>query len=395
MRPSAPVRRRLLKFGTAALCALPALALPRLGQAAPALSPTSASTPPGPRTEAGALAVTQLLDMSPAQQELSRDYSTGIRLAFAELRQNKEFAPALRTIETDGRAESVRQAIALVRDDASQVALVGAVGEDLALASLAESARSGLDLAHIAPWLADGQFDSDERLIALFASREEQVRVVLHNLATVGVAELAVVYPSLARQAALQAGTEATAQRLGLQQRSLTAPPGMPMAAFGAGLPRSLPAFVLFMGGSIELAQFTVGLAQAGLQRYVICLSDVDPATFGQLHPGKGVPVIFTQVVPNPRSGSVPVVRAYRAALERFFDEAPSPVSLAGYLAGRYTAAVLAPLGANASRTRVTAALRRRPAADLDGYRLAFSGASRASNFVAQTLLNARGVLVS
>ena len=353
----------------------------------------AAATPAAP--EAGAVGVTQLLDMSPAQQELSRDYSTGIRLAFAELRQNRQFAPALRTIETDGSVASVRRALARVKDEPGQVALVGTVGEDLALASLRESAAAGLELPHIAPWLADAQFDGDERLLALFASREEQVRVVLRNLATVGVSDIAVVYPGLARQLALQPGTDAAARRLGLRQRSLTVPPEQPMAAFAAGLPRELPAFVLFMGASIELAQFTVGLAQAGLQRYVICLSDVDAATFSQLNPGKGVPVIFTQVVPDPRTGSVPVVRAYRAALGRFFDEAPSPVSLAGYLAGRYTAAVLGALGPNPTRSRVATELRRRPGAELDGYRLDFAGASRASNFVSQTLLNAHGTLVS
>ena len=376
------IRRRALLLGTATL--------PLTG-----FKPAHAAPAAAERADAGAIGVTQLLDMSPAQQELSRDYATGIRLAFAELQQARQFAPTLRTIETDGSAAAIRQAVTRVKDDPAQVALVGAVGEDLALASLRESSAMGLDMPHIAPWLADAQFDADTRLLALFASREDQVRVVLHNLATVGVADIAVVYPSLSRQLALQSGTDAVAQRLGLKQRAMTVPAGQPMAAFAAALPRALPAFVLFMGGSIELAQFTVGLAQAGLQRYVICLSDVDAATFGQLNPGKGVPVIFTQVVPNPRGASVPVVRAYRAALGKFFDEAPSPISLAGYMAGRYTAAVLGALGPNATRARVATELRRRPGADLDGYRLAFGTSNRASNFVGQTLLNARGTLVS
>ncbi|MDM0113097.1 hypothetical protein QTI66_13140 [Variovorax sp. J22R133] len=123
--------------------------------------------------------VTQLLDMSPDQQQLSRDYATGIRLAFAELRKMNAPVPQLSTLETDGTAASVRSALQTVKDDPAQLALLGTVGEDLALASLNESAQMRLDIAHVAPWLADPQMDTDPRLFALFASREDQMRYVL------------------------------------------------------------------------------------------------------------------------------------------------------------------------------------------------------------------------
>jgi len=113
-----------------------------------------------------------------------------------------------------------------------------------------------------------------------------------------------------------------------------------------------------------------------------------------QLNPGKSVPVIFTDVVPNPHTSKLPVVRAYRAALQRLFDEAPSPVSLAGYLAGRYTATMLAGVGANPTRARVLAEFQRRRPLELDGWHLTFNQGARASNFVSQTLLNGQGSFV-
>ncbi|MFC5608099.1 twin-arginine translocation pathway signal protein [Variovorax soli] len=379
---SAIGRRQVLRglagaCGTAALStiAFPALAQPRAA-------------------DAGALRVTQLLDMSPDQQQLSRDYATGIRLAFAEMKKAGLPAPQLSTVETDGSAAAARSALQAIQADTGQVALLGTAGEGLALASLAESAQMKLDIAHVAPWLADPRMDDDPRLFALFASREEQIRYVLKTLSVVGVHELGLVYPSPQHADAMQAGMAAIAARLQLKTRNLVVPKGRDIAAFAAQLPASAPMFLMFMGGAIELALFTQGLGQRGTQRYLMCLSDVDTNTFLQLNPGKSVPVIFTDVVPNPHTSKLPVVRSYRTALQRLFDEAPTPVSLAGYLAGRYAATVLASAGAGASRAKVLAEFQRRRPLELDGWQLAFDAHGRASSFVSQTLLNTRGNFV-
>ena len=338
--------------------------------------------------------LTQLLDMSPDQQQLSRDYATGVRLAFFELKKANQPTPQLVTVETDGSAAQARAALQAIQGDASQVALLGTVGESLALAALQESARAGLDIAHIAPWLADPQLDRDPRLFALFASREEQIRQVFKNMSVVGIGDVGLVYPSPRHAQELRPGMDAVAARLSMKTRNFIVPDGQDAATFAAALPDSAPAYLLFMGGSIELALFTQGLSRRGIQRYVLCLSDVDTSTFLQLNPGKAVPVIFTDVVPNPHSSKVPVVRAYRTALQKYFDEAPSPVSLAGYLAGRYAASVLANVGPGPTRARVLAEFQRRRPLELDGWRLEFDASGRASTFVTQTLLNSQGRFV-
>ena len=338
--------------------------------------------------------VTQLLDMSPDQQEFSRDYATGIRLAFAELRKANAAAPQLSTVETDGTGGSARNAIQLIKNDPTQVALLGTVGEALALSTLKEAAAARLDIAHVAPWLADSQFDRDPNVFSLFASREDQIRYVLKNLAEMGVSEFGIVYPNPARADALRASTEAIGGRLKIKLRTLTIPAGQDPATYAAQLRPDAPFFLVFMGAGIELAQFTQGLSRRGMQRYVVCLADVDTNTFLQLNPGKSIPIIFTQVVPNPRSSKVPVVRAYRDALQRLFDEAPTPVSLAGYLAGRYAAQVIASTGANPSRAKVLAEFQRRRSVDVDGWRIEYADGGRASSFVSQTLLNTQGAFV-
>jgi hypothetical protein len=365
-----------------------------VGLAALAAPATFANAQARPPSDVGAVRVTQLLDMSPDQQQLSRDYSTGVRLAFAELKKSGASVPQLATVETDGSKAAVRTALQAIKGDPAHVALLGAAGEELALASLAESAQMGLDIAHVAPWLADSQMDADPRLFALFASREDQVRYVLKTLSVAGIGELGVVYPSPRHAQGMQAGMAALATRLQVKTRDIVIPSGQDVAGFASKLPASAPFYLLFMGGSIELSLFTQGLGKRGTQRYMLCLSDSDTNTFMQLNPGKSIPVVFTDVVPNPHTSKLPVVRTYRAALQRFFDEAPSPVSLAGYLAGRYTASVLAGAGTNPARARVLAEFQRRRPLELDGWHLAFNASGRASSFVSQTLLNSQGNFV-
>ncbi|KQW01271.1 ABC transporter substrate-binding protein [Rhizobacter sp. Root1221] len=338
--------------------------------------------------------VTQLLDTSLEQQELSRDYSTGVRLAFAELARAGVRVPHLTSVEVDGSTASLQGALQAIKDDTSQVALLGTAGERLALAAVTTSKQVGLDIAHLAPWLADTRFDADAHVLPLFASREAQILHAMRSLASTGVNELGLMYPHGAAERAMHPGILQTAAKLNLRTQVHTVPAGRDMAAFAAQLPASLPAVVLFLGGTVELALLTQGLGQRGMSRYVVSLADVDIAALMQLGPGKGVPLIFTQVVPNPQSSALPLVRGYRSALKAYYEEAPSPVSLAGYIAGRYAAQVLAGTSANAGRATVLADLSRRPAADLGGVTIDFSRDRRGSSFVNQIMLQGNGRLI-
>ena len=350
---------------------------------------------PGARADALAnLRVVQLLDTSPDQQELSRDYSSGVRLAFAQIKQAGGRTPQLVSIDIDGSAAALREALQKTRSDPSQIALLGAVGGRLAAQSVATARELSLDIAHVAPWLADSRFDAEPAVFPIFASRDAQIRHAIAALAVAGVNELGLVYTSRREEEAADADIAAIAARLKLRTRRLAVAPGQDIAAFAAALPRDTPAFLLFLGGSIELAQFTQGLAKQTLARYIICLSDVDTTTLMQLGPGKSASLIFAQVVPNPQAASVPVVRSYRHALKALFDEPPSPVSLAGYLAGRYAAQVLAASEGTPSRASVLAEFQRRRSVDLDGYRIEFAKGGRGSNYVSQTLLGSDGRLI-
>lgn len=372
-------RRQALATATSALAGLWGAASP-----ATALAQGAGSKP---------VRLTQLIDTSADQQELSRDYSTGLRLAFAEIAQTRGRVPSLSTAETDGTPQSVQRALRAIKDDGAQLALVGTVGERLALTSIVGARDIGLEIAHIAPWLADTRFDAQPEVFTLFASRESQIEAALRSLATSGITDMGLVYADTRTEQLLHPGIQQMAERFKIRPRRYVVPDGQDSGAFAATLPADSPVILLFLGATIELALFTQGLGKRGLQRYVVCLADVDTTTLLQLGPGK-VPVIITQVVPNPQASNLEVVRRYRTLLKQLFDEAPSPVSLAGYLAGRYAAHALSRVDAAGGRAAALAELRRRPTLDLGGFAIDFSRSARGNNFVGQTMLRNDGKLI-
>ena len=108
----------------------------------------------------------------------------------------------------------------------------------------------------------------------------------------------------------------------------------------GQKLTTGTPAVLLFVGGTPELAQFTQGLEKQARQRYIVALADVNLQTLLQMGAARNTPIIATQPVPLVNA-ALPVVRQYRETLARLFDEPPTPLSLAGFIAARYTFEVL------------------------------------------------------
>lgn len=343
--------------------------------------------------EQPAVKVTQLMDVSPSQQALSRDYATGFRLAFAELKATTGLNVQLKALEVGESDAEVQAALKAVGEDSAQAALVGSVGERLALASLAHAESSRLEIAHVAPWLADSRFDANPNLFALFASREDQIRHVLKNLATMGVAKIGIVYPSAGHARALQPGMAQIAERLKLEAQVLTAPQG--------ARPRIL-------------------------RRPVARQHAVLPAVHGRCHRAgtvharprptgraahRGVPVRCRhQHLPaaEPRQGRTHHLhaRGARPAHQQDRDRAVTATrcSATSTRSPRRPASPATSAGAMpvpSSRARAPSRGARscwpiccRAAVELDGWRFDYAGGSRASNQVSQILLNSSGNFV-
>jgi hypothetical protein len=90
----------------------------------------------------------------------------------------------------------------------------------------------------------------------------------------------------------------------------------------------------------------------------------------------------------------LPVVRQYRDTLARLFDEAPTPLSLAGFIAARYTFEVLHAVDGALTRQSVLAGFQQRASLNIGGFRVAFNAQRRSGGYVTQSMLAPDGRLI-
>jgi ABC-type branched-subunit amino acid transport system substrate-binding protein len=372
-------RRQLLQGAAllAAGAALPATAQPGRAGGAPR-----------------SLIVAQLVDYSLGQQDVSKDFLIGSRAAWQDLnsrggirgRRVEHLA-----LETDGTAASVQKALASVRDNPACVVLSGSVGDQMAGLLVAQLQKDGVGLAHAAPWLQNSSLDIDEQTFPIFAARQEQIAHALKNLSAMGMQELGAVYASPQDHTAYHAEVERIASSMKLKLQSFRGADNL--RALGQQLTPRTPAVLLFVGGTPELAEFTQGLEKQSRQRYIVALADVNLQTMLQMGAARNTPVIATQPVPLVNA-SLPVVRTYRETLARLFDEPPTSLSLAGYIAARYTMDVLAEVDGTLTRQNALTAFQRRSKLDIGGFLVRFNPQRRSNTYVTQSMMTADGRLI-
>ncbi len=387
--PLLPLRRRAVLALPAALTLSPAM-LPAPLRAAPKEAARDAGRP----------RLLQLVDAAAMQQELVRDYTTGWRLAWATRGPAAPKGaggpgPVLVTRPVDlQKPGALNEVVELLRQDPSIIGIAGSVGEGLAVQAIAATAAAKLRIAHIGPWMADARHDALDEVLSLFPSRAMQLRHAVAAVKGMGIDQAVVVYPGQREQQLYAGQIDANAQALGLRVATVSLNDRETWPQLTARVAKLAPSLLLFVGGTAELAVLSQAMAAQRLRCFVLSLSDVDHATLLQMHPGAGVPLILTQVVPNPGSSATPLVMRYRAALKDLFDEPPSPLSLAGFVAGACALEACRRAGPTLDRASLLAEVQRRTPMDIDGFRLDFNAGRRGSSFVTHTLLRADGSLV-
>lgn len=369
---SLSLRRRTLVAGAAACAALPA----------------AAQRPAAAR----AIAVAQIVDVSTSEQDVAKDFLIGARAAWQDLnaRGGVRGRPVQHLVlEVDGSAASVRQALSAARAEPSCVALFGTVSDPVAAQVAALLKAEDVEMAHAAPWLQNASADADERTLAVFASRRQQIAHALKSLSVGGMHEVGAVFASPKEARLYRADVAGSAEALRLKLTTWTAEDNL--LALGQRLGPGTPAVLLFIGGTPEAVQFTRGLDRQARQRYVIAMADVNLQNVQQMGGGRSTPVIATQAVPMV-TAALPLVRRYREVMARLFDEPPVALSLAGFIAAQYTHDVLADTEGVPTRASALAAFQRKRELDLGGFRISLD--RRGSGFVTQSMLTADGRVV-
>lgn len=339
------------------------------------------------------ITVAQIFDSSAGQQDVSKDFLIGSRAAWQDInaKGGVRGRPVLHSsIEVDGTPASLLAALAAVRDNPALV-LSGTSGDLVATEVARLLRRENVAIAHAAPWLQNSSVEVDDRTFPIFAARQEQITHALRSLSVMGVQEVGAVYASEQEHRLYQQDLTRTAVELKLRLPAFRSEGDL--VRLGQRLTAQTPAILLFLGGTPELVQFTQGLEKQSRQRYVVALADVNLQTMAQMGAARNTPVIATQAVPMVNA-SLPIVRAYRDTLARLFDEPPTPLSLAGFIAARYTFEVLSDIEGPLTRQTALAAFQRRTSLDVGGYRVAFDPRRRSGTFVTQSMLTMDGRVV-
>ena len=367
----------------------------KLAGFAGAASVASAWAQPG---SIGALAknivVAQVVDVSQAQQDVSKDFLIGSRAAWQDI----NLRGGIRgrkvnhlTLETDGTPTSIRTALDTIKANPACVAVSGSVGDQVASSLVTLLRTENLNIPHVAPWLQNASPEVDNTTFPIFAARQEQISYSLKNLSVMGIKELGAVYGTASDHTAFHLEVEKIAASMQLKLQSFQGSAGL--RELGQQLTSQTPAVLLFVGGTPELSQFTQGLAKQTRQRYVVALADVNLQTMQQMGASRNTSVIATQPVPMVTAGLI-IVRQYRETLARLFDEPPTALSLAGFIAARYTFEVLNGVDSPLSRQSALAAFQRRAAMDLGGFRISFNPQGRSSTYVTQSMMTLDGRVI-
>jgi hypothetical protein len=294
-------------------------------------------------------------------------------------------------LQTDGTPASLRNAMARIKDDMTCVALFGSVGNAAATQVVDYLQDQKIQLAHAAPWLQNASLNIADQTFPIFAARQEQIAYALKTLSNIGLQRLGVVYASERDYQSSHQEMERLAASMQVALQTFRG--DNKLRSVGQGMLADSPSILLFMGGTPELAEFTQGLEKQSRQRYVVALADINLQSLLDMGAARNTPVIATQAVPRVNAG-LPVVRAYREALGRLFDEPPTALSLAGYIAATYTHDVLAGMEGSLTRQSVLSAFQQRNSADIGGFRVAFNAQGRSSSYVTQSMMTADGRMI-
>ena len=374
--PTATVCRRSLIKALAAACA--AAAVPAWAQSPKINLPT----------------VLQVVDTSPEQVDVSKDFLVGARAAWQDFNAKGGLrGKAIKhlVIEVDGSDGALRAAIDTAKKMPDCIAAVGTVGDRTATRMSAALRKEIPDLPHAAPWLQNSAIEAGDNTFAIFASRQEQIAHAIRSLSVMGVTEFAAVYGSYGDYAAYHADVAQAATALKLRLKTYESSTNL--LQMGRSLTPDTPRVIIFIGGTPELFQFAQGIEKQAAQRYIVAMSDVNVQTLGQLGISRFTPVIATQVVPLINS-NLPVVRAYRETLGRLYDEPPTSQSLAGFISARYAQEILLSADGAISRATSMQAFAQRSPIDVGGFRITADIRRRGNSYVTQSMIGADGKII-
>lgn len=337
------------------------------------------------------LAIAQIIDSSPDCIDVSKDFLVGSRAAWIDINRNGGIRGRQvqhLVFDADDKPATLHSILDDLQKNSTCVAISGAAGDRVASQLTHLLAQRNMGIAQVAPWLQNARMLGDDHTFPIFSSQQDQISHAMKSLSVMGIPEVGVVFANNQQATQHRQEIEQIGRQLALKLRTMTSRGDD--AELGAKLPADSPRILLFIGGTPELLQFLTGLNKQVRQHYVIALADVNLQTMLQMGAIRHTAVMATQVVPMLTS-SLPVVKSYRKIMAGLFDEPPTPQSLAGFVAARYTAQVLNTVEGALTRQSALAAFQRRQTMEVGGFQVRYADKQRSGAFVTQSMITPDG----
>ncbi len=167
-------------------------------------------------------------------------------------------------------------------------------------------------------------------------------------------------------------------------------------AAINAAFAARAQAIILALD-TLPAAQFVKNYRRLDAGVFMLGLSRIDHKTLFDIA-GKDLAagVMIAQVVPHPGNWKVPIVMEHRKIMEIYRDEAPSHLTLEGFIAAKMLVSTLKKLGKDFTPMQLGDALRASSRLDIGGYYLDFSPSrNRGSSYVDINAISRNGKLLN
>ncbi|MEN3110374.1 ABC transporter substrate-binding protein [Uliginosibacterium paludis] len=294
-----------------------------------------------------AIVVGQSVDLSGLMQNIGRDYFTGAKVAFDQLNQSGGIGGrSIRLLQLDDGGEPARavaNATELIENSRADV-LFGFCSEACveAVSRSEVFRRSGVDL--FAPLSGLDHDAARGRAVYLHPGSAEEMQQIIRRLSNMTLSRLAIIHTESASMLASVKAAVAGLPALGIEKpRDYVLKDG---ASNAAALIKAVAAdriqAVIIMADAFSASQLLKPMRAASPALFICLGSMVDVATVQQiLGAGGAQGMMVARAVPDPANTLIPVVASFKKTLARYMDEAPTAMSLEGYMAAQALIAVL------------------------------------------------------
>lgn len=356
-------------------------------------------SPPGMAAQPE-IRVGQSIDLSGIHGDIGKDYLSGASVYFDYV--NSKGGVHGRKIVLDARdnQSSAEKSAQITRDflgkDKADV-LFGYFGEGSLETLLQDQAFARSGLALVAP-LSGAAPATPGNIFFLRPSYTSEVKNVLQYFLGHGLKQFAVVYSeNRYGKSALQAvETELRGHGLALAaQQGIRADSGQGLEAAVKAIAARKPQAVIVMMETIPAAQFIKAFRSLNPGVQLLGLSQINNQTLVELAGSQAATgMVISQVVPHPADFHVPAVRELDKLMRKYRDEAPSHLTLEGFLAAKLLVDALTQSGV--SQQRLAHTLKAMRNVDLGGFYVDYSdGKNRASRYVDVNAISRSGRLIN